>query len=57
MMLDLKLEDGSVTDWLLDIYRAGAAAGWDACMKALQYEDGTPVEIVSFNNPYRTGEE
>ena len=56
-MLDLKLEDGSVSAWLLDIYRAGAAVGWDACMKSLQYEDGTPVEIVSFNNPYRTGEE
>lgn len=24
MMLDLKLEDGSVTDWLFDIYLAGA---------------------------------
>ena len=48
---------GSVSAWLLDIYRDGAAVGWDACMKALQYEDGTPVEIVSFNNPYRTGEE
>ena len=43
--------------WLLDIYRDGAAAGWDACLKSLRYEDGTPVEIVSFNNPYRTGEE
>jgi len=48
---------GSVSAWLLDIYRDGAAVGWDACLKALQYEDGTPVEIVSFNNPYRTGEE
>ena len=48
---------GPVTDWLLDIYLDGAAVGWDACLKALQYEDGTPVEIVSFNNPYRTGEE
>lgn len=57
MMLDLKLEDGSVSAWLFDIYLAGAAAGWDACLKALRYEDGTPVEIVSLNNPYRTGEE
>lgn len=57
MMLDLKLEDGSVINWARDIYRAGAAAGWDACLKSLRYEDGTPVEIVSFNNPYRTGEE
>lgn len=57
MMLDLKLEDGSVTNWARDIYRAGAAAGWDACLKSLRYEDGTPVEIVSFTNPYRTGEE
>ena len=48
---------GSVSAWLLDIYRDGAAAGWDACLKSLRYEDGTPVEIVSFNNPYRTGEE
>ena len=48
---------GSVSAWLLDIYRDGAAAGWDACLKSLRYEDATPVEIVSFNNPYRTGEE
>ena len=51
---------GSVSAWLLDIYdiyRDGAAVGWDACMKALRHEDGTPVEIVSFTNPYRTGEE
>ena len=48
---------GSVSAWLLDIYRNGAAVGWDACLKSLRHEDGTPVEIVSFNNPYRTGEE
>ena len=48
---------GSVSAWLLDIYRNGAAVGWDACMKSLRHEDGTPVEIVSFTNPYRTGEE
>ena len=48
---------GPVSAWLLDIYRNGAAVGWDACLKSLRHDDGTPVEIVSFNNPYRTGEE
>ena len=48
---------GSVSAWLLDIYRNGAAVGWDACLKSLRHEDGTPVEIVSFKNPYRIGEE
>lgn len=29
------------------------AAGWDAAVAAMRYEDGTPVEIVSMVNPYR----
>ena len=33
--------------------RAAAAIGWDAAVAAMQYEDGTPVEIVTMVNPYR----
>lgn len=29
------------------------AAGWDAAVAACCYEDGTPLELVSNNNPYR----
>ena len=29
------------------------AAGWDAAIAAMRYEDGTPVEIVGMVNPYR----
>ena len=28
------------------------AAGWDAAVGAMRYEDGTPVEIVAEVNPY-----
>jgi hypothetical protein len=28
------------------------AAGWDAAIKSMRYEDGTPVEIVTNQNPY-----
>ena len=30
-----------------------AAIGWDAAVKAMCYEDGTPVEITANSNPYR----
>lgn len=33
--------------------RWAAAVGWDDAVRATQYEDGTIVEIVSNNNPYR----
>jgi len=33
--------------------RDAAAIGWDAAVKAMRYEDGTPVEIVAMTNPYR----
>lgn len=29
------------------------AIGWDAAISAMQYEDGTPVEIGTNINPYR----
>ena len=29
------------------------AEGWDMCAKSLRYEDGSPVEIMSYSNPYR----
>lgn len=28
------------------------AAGWDAAIKSMRYEDGSPVEIVAMVNPY-----
>lgn len=34
---------------------SACAAGWDACIASMRYEDGTPVEIVHSVNPYRTG--
>jgi len=33
--------------------REAAACGWDAAVKAMRYEDGTPVEIVKMVNPFR----
>ena len=33
--------------------RAVAELVWDACVAAMQNEDGTPVEIISNGNPYR----
>lgn len=30
-----------------------AAAGWDAALKAMRYEDGTPVQVAVNDNPYR----
>ena len=29
------------------------AEGWDACVRSLHYEDGSPAEIVESTNPYR----
>lgn len=28
------------------------ALGWDACVKAMRNEDGSPVEIVTSVNPF-----
>jgi len=33
--------------------REAAATGWDTAVSNLQYEDGTPMEVVSNINPYR----
>jgi hypothetical protein len=33
--------------------KAAAAAGWDAAVSRMTYEDGTPVEIAQNVNPYR----
>ncbi len=35
------------------LIRQAAAMGWDAAVKAMRYEDGSPVEIVSMVNPFR----
>lgn len=29
------------------------AAGWDAAVKAMTYEDGSPVEVTKNANPFR----
>lgn len=29
------------------------AAGWDAAIKSLVYDDGSTIEIVANENPYR----
>lgn len=29
------------------------AAAWDAAVAAMRYPDGTPVELLANNNPYR----
>lgn len=39
--------------WLAAHSRAVAAAAWDAAVRSMKHEDGTPVEIVSAHNPYR----
>jgi len=31
------------------------AEGWDAAVAAIQFDDGTPVELVAVVNPYREG--
>lgn len=33
--------------------RKVAERAWDACVRSMRYEDGTPVEIVTMTNPYR----
>jgi hypothetical protein len=30
-----------------------AAEGWDAAVKSLRHEDGSPVELLENVNPYR----
>ena len=35
--------------------RAHRAEGWDAAVAAIQFDDGTPVELVAVVNPYREG--
>ena len=36
-----------------DRVRAAAAEGWDAAVRSLVYEDGTPVDVAGSTNPYR----
>lgn len=38
---------------LANVFREVAATGWDGAVRAMRYEDGTPVEIVAVVNPYR----
>lgn len=35
------------------LLREAMAMGWDAAIKAIQYPDGSPVEIMINQNPYR----
>ena len=36
--------------------RETAARAWDEAVRAMRYEDGTPVELVANVNPYREGD-
>ncbi|MGH3703015.1 MAG: hypothetical protein ACRDT9_00160 [Agromyces sp.] len=40
---------------LREVRAKAAAAGWDAAVAAMRYEDGSPVEITVNTNPYREG--
>lgn len=43
----------AVIAWLADHERKVAERAWDAAVRSMRYEDGTPVEIVAMTNPYR----
>ena len=43
----------AVTDAGYGSIRLAMEAGWDAAVAAMQYPDGTPVELMTNNNPYR----
>lgn len=38
---------------LANVFREVAATGWDNAVRAMRYEEGTPVELVAVVNPYR----
>lgn len=42
-------------DELAGSVREREAAAWDAAVRSMRYEDGTPVELVYVRNPYREG--
>lgn len=42
---------------LAAVFREVAATGWDKAVKAMRYEDGTPVELVTVVNPYRKADQ
>ena len=37
--------------------REAAAIGWDAAIEAMRHEDGSPVELIVNQNPFREVEE
>ena len=39
--------------WLEQHDREVAELAWDKAVESIQYEDGSPVEIVYVRNPYR----
>lgn len=39
------------------LLREAMAIGWDDAIKAMQYPDGSPVEIMINQNPYRPAKE
>jgi hypothetical protein len=48
-----RLNDFEVRDDRTSALREASAIGWDAAVNAMTYEDGTPVEVASNQNPYR----
>jgi hypothetical protein len=47
-----RLNDFETRDDRAKALRESAAIGWDAAVKAMTYEDGSPVEVASNQNPY-----
>ena len=41
-------------DWLAEQLRQAKEQAWDAVINVMKYEDGTPVELVTNINPYRS---
>ena len=41
-------------EWHAEELRQAKEQAWDAVINAMQYEDGTPVELVTNINPYRS---
>lgn len=37
-----------------ELIRAAKESAWDECVGSLIYPDGTPVQVASNSNPYRT---
>ncbi len=48
------LPEGQFDLWLAEHERRVAERVWDEVINVMKYEDGTPVELVTNINPYRS---